>query len=151
VRRRSPGEIADGVPVAGDSGLSDPLARLSQNFGVYYSQIGLNNPQQEENRFSLRSELFRLKNDAAGTAAWKRELQAARVDDLGTFAPFVRYCRPFAPASAAKQPGLVIPFSTEITFGRNLFGWPLGPGDSSLDPSRTTGWWGGRPGTPSGS
>ncbi|MHB8762803.1 MAG: RCC1 domain-containing protein [Deferrisomatales bacterium] len=138
VKRRSPGELAGGVPVAGDSGLSDPLARLGQNFAVYYRQLGLNNPQQEENRFSLRSELFRLKGDVDGDDAWRDELQGAWVPDLGAYPPFVRYCRPFAPSSGGVQPGLVIPFSTEIAFGRNLFGWPLGAGDSALDPSHFT-------------
>ena len=53
----------------------------------------------------------------------------------GAFPPFKRFCRPFADPSAGAQPGLVIPFSTEVNFGRNFFGWPLGAGDSAYDPS----------------
>lgn len=49
---------------------------------------------------------------------------------------FRKYCRPFAPESAGAQPGLVIPFSTTVTFGLNYFGWPLGGGDNAYDPSR---------------
>ncbi len=138
IRRRSPGELADGAPVAGDSGLSDPLARLEQNFGVYRTQLGINNPQLEENRFSLRRELFRIRAAAEADPAWHSELRAARVADLWQYPPFRRYCRPFTAETAEAQPGLVIPFSTEITFGRNLFGWPLGAGDSALDPSHFT-------------
>ncbi len=138
VKRRSPGAMADGVPVAGSGGLSDPLARLEQNFGVYSSQLGINNPQWEDNVFSLRRELFRIREDSESDASWKIALQRARVADLSKFPPFVRYCRKFAPDSTSPQPGIVIPFSTEITFGRNFFGWALGAGDSAFDPTNFT-------------
>src|SRR5690606_6787077 len=49
---------------------------------------------------------------------------------------FRRYARPFAPASAGPQPGLVIEFGTNVTFGLNFFGWELGPQDSSYDSSQ---------------
>ena len=49
---------------------------------------------------------------------------------------FRRYARPFAPESAGPQPGLVIEFSTNVTFGMNFFGWELGPQDSSYDSSQ---------------
>ena len=135
VRRRSPGELADGLPVAGSGGLSDPLARLSENFKVYKSQLGLNNPQIETNRFSLRNELFRIRSGTGSEFVWKAELQQARIEDLSKFPPFKRHCRRFAQNDSVAQPGLVLPFSTEITFGRNFFGWPLGAGDSAFDPS----------------
>ncbi|MBW2622009.1 MAG: hypothetical protein JRD68_03820, partial [Deltaproteobacteria bacterium] len=138
VKRRSPGALADGVPVAGSGGLSDPLARLEQNFGVYSSQLGINNPQMEDNVFSLRRELFRIRGDSESDASWKIALQQARVADLSKFPPFARHCRKFAPESTAPQPGIVIPFSTEITFGRNFFGWALGAGDSAFDPTNFT-------------
>jgi alpha-tubulin suppressor-like RCC1 family protein len=135
VRRRSPGELTDGLPVAGSGGLSDPMARLSENFKVYESQLGMNNPQIETNRFSLKKELFRIRSGPASESIWKTELQQARITDLSTFPPFNRLCRRFAQDDSIPQPGLVLPFSTEITFGRNFFGWPLGGGDSSFDPS----------------
>jgi hypothetical protein len=138
VKRRSPGEMADGVPLTGNSGLSDPLARLNQNFGVYKSQLGINNPQQEANLFSLRGEMYRIRRDAASDGNWRSVLQEAKVADLASLPPFNRHCRPFAPQSAGPQPGLVIPFSTEVTFGKNLFGWPLGAGDSAFAPSNYT-------------
>jgi len=135
VRRRSPGKLADGLPVAGSGGLSDLLARLSQNFKVYESQLGMLNPQMETNRFSLRNELFRIKDGPASASIWKAELQQARITDLSTFPPFIQHCRQFTQNDSISQPGLVLPFSTEVTFGRNFFGWPLGAGDSAFDPS----------------
>ena len=60
---------------------------------------------------------------------------------------FRRYCRPFAPESSGAQPGLVITFGSQVVFGKNFFGKPLGPGDSSYDPShfatkvRSVGMW----------
>jgi hypothetical protein len=71
---------------------------------------------------------------ADGTT-WRQQLEKHRVADLWQLPEFRRYCRPFAPQSAGAQPGLVIPFSTEVVFGKNLFGWPLGPGDSAYDPT----------------
>jgi ketosteroid isomerase-like protein len=135
VKQRSPGVIMDGKPVVGKRGLADPLARLSQNFEVYEGQLGFNNPQTETNRFALRRELFRFKDEPASDPIWRAELDYYRVPDLWDFPPFKRFCRPFADESTGPQPGLVIPFSTEVNFGYNFFGWPLGGGDSSYDPS----------------
>ena len=135
VKQRSPGAIMDGMPVVGKRGLADPLARLGQNFGVYKGQLGFNNPQTETNRFALRRELFRFKDEPASDATWRAELGYYRVDDLWEFPPFRRFCRPFADESIGPQPGLVIPFSTEVNFGYNFFGWPLGGGDSAYDPA----------------
>jgi len=133
VKQRSPGVIMGGVPVAGRRGLADPLARLSQNFQVYKGQLGFNNPQIETNRFSLRNELFRIASSS--TSAWQNTLGSYTQDDLWDDPNFKRYCRPFAPESMGPQPGIVIPFSTQVVFGHNYFGWPLGGGDSAYDPS----------------
>ncbi len=140
VKQRSLGQIIDGRPIVGAKGLSDPLSRLGQNFGVLKGQIGFNNPQIETNRFSLRSELFRL-TDIADF----RTLLASPYDpvggtgyyavDLWQVPEFRKYCRPFTLESAGPQPGLVIPFSTEVNFGRNFFGQQLGAGDSFYDPT----------------
>ena len=133
VKQRSPGVIMGGVPVAGRRGLADPLARLSRNFQVYKGQLGFNNPQIETNRFSLRNELFRIASSS--TSAWQNTLGSYTQDDLWEYPNFKRYCRPFAPESMGPQPGIVIPFSTQVVFGHNYFGWPLGGGDSAYDPS----------------
>jgi len=136
IRQRTIGQIVDGDPVAGSSGLSDALGRLNQNFAVLKSRFGLNNPQLETSRFSLRKELFRLRDDSDGQ--WRATLKQAVVANLWDVPEFRRYCRPFAPESAGPQPGIVIRFPTTITFGLNFFGFPLGGGDSAYDPSLFT-------------
>lgn len=133
VKQRALGEVINGVPVAGRHGLADPLARLSQNFGVLKGQLGFNNPQTETGRFSLRNEMMRLRDTSDD--AWRAELKKSIVANLWDVPEFRRYCRPFAPESAGPQPGLVLRFPTTITFGLNYFGWPLGGGDSAYDPT----------------
>ncbi|HVR37409.1 MAG TPA: hypothetical protein VMS21_16360, partial [Methylomirabilota bacterium] len=133
VKQRALGEVVNGVPVAGRHGLADPLARLSQNFGVLKGQLGFNNPQTETGRFSVRNEMLRLRDTS--DAEWRAELRRNIVPNLWDIPEFRRYCRPFAPESAGPQPGLVMRFPTTVTFGLNYFGWPLGGGDSSYDPT----------------
>lgn len=133
VKQRSLGEILDGEPMPGTQGLADPLARMGHNFSVYKTQLGFNNPQTETNRFSLRSELFRLGSES--DESWREKLASLMVDDLWQDEDFRRYLRPFAPRSAGVQPALVIPFSSMVQYGRNFFGWPLSGGDSAYDPS----------------
>jgi hypothetical protein len=134
IRQRALGQMRDGFPIAGPPGLADPLARLTENFGVLKTQLGFNNPQTETGRFSLRNELYRLKDSSA--ADWRAELKKSRVDNLWSVPEFRRFCRPFAPESTGPQPGLVIRFATAINFGENFFGKPLSGGDSAYDPSR---------------
>ena len=134
IRQRSLGQVEGGVPVAGRHGLADPLARLNLNFNVLKGQLGFNNPQTETGRFSLRNELFRMRDTS--DASWRAELRKHIVPNLWDVPEFRRYCRPFAPESAGPQPGMVIRFPTTVTFGLNYFGWPLGGGDSSYDSSQ---------------
>jgi hypothetical protein len=133
VSQRSIGQVVDGEPVAGTPGLADVLARLNQNFAVYKGQLGFNNPQTETNRFSLRSELFRLRDES--DEAWRQLLEDSRVDDLWQVPEFRRFARGFAPESLGPQPALVLRFPTTVTFGLNYFGYPLGAGDSAYDPT----------------
>ena len=135
VRDRSLGVMEDGIPVVGQPGLSDSLGRLKQNFNVLKGQLGLTVPALEGNKFSLRTQMLRISPDESGDEAWRNELKKARVADLWQVPEFRRYCRPFAPESAGAQPGLVIRFGTTVSFGLNFFGWPLGGGDSSYDPT----------------
>lgn len=134
-RQRTLGVVSNGVPQAGFPGLADTMARLSQNFSVYKSQLGFNNPQTETTPFSLRTELFRIKADAVSNADWRSVLKDHKVDDLWKIPEFKRYCRPFAPESAGPQPGIVIKFPTTVTYGKNFFGWPLSGGDSAYSTS----------------
>lgn len=136
VRQRSLGQLLDGSPVPGSPGLADPLGRMDANFQVLKGQMGFNNPQIETNRFSLRHSLFRLDADDAADASWRSELLQYRVDNLWDVPEFRRLARPFTEESLGPQPGLVIPFSTTVTFGLNFFGWPLAGGDSAYDPSQ---------------
>lgn len=135
-RQRSPGVITNGVPMVGKAGLADPLARLNQNFGVYKTQLGFNNPQSETNPFSLRTGLFRIRPEATSDANWQNVLRRYMVADLNSHSSFKQFCRPFTDNTTIVQPGLVIPFTTEIRFGKNFFGFPLGNGDSTFDPSK---------------
>ena len=136
VKERGLGQVINGVPVAGSPGLANTMAQMKLNFDVLKGQMGFNNPQVETNRFSLRRELFRIPAGPDGDADWRAKLEAARVDDLWRLPEFRRYARPFAPESAGPQPGLVLEFSSNVTFGMNFFGWELGPQDSSYDSSQ---------------
>ena len=133
VRQRSLGQVIDGEPIAGTPGLADVLARLTQNFDVYRGQLGFNNPQVEDNRFSLRKELFR---QAGSDLNWRKTLEDARVDNLWDIPEFKRYARPFTVEDEdEEQPAIVIRFPTTVTFGLNFFGHNLGGGDSAYDPT----------------
>lgn len=136
VRERLIGTIVSGSPLTG-SGLADPMARMSQNFEVLGPQMGFNNPQKETNRFQLRSELFRINPGSAGNALWREELWRCVVPNLLEVPEFQRYARIFQPHEAV-EPGIVIPFTTNINFGMNFFGWPLGGGDNAYDSTNFT-------------
>ena len=134
-RQRTLGAVSNGIPQAGFPGLADVMSRLSQNFAVYKTQLGFNNPQTETTPFSLRKELFRIKGDTTSDDEWKNKLKTKVVPDLREIPEFKRYCRPFAPESAGAQPGIVITFPTTVTYGKNFFGWPLSSGDSAYSTS----------------
>ncbi|MBP9155988.1 MAG: hypothetical protein KBF48_13700, partial [Xanthomonadales bacterium] len=136
VRQRNLGQVLDGEPIPGTPGIADTMAQLKLNFDVLKGQMGFNNPQVETNRFSLRRELFRIPLGPEGDDAWRAKLDSMKVADLWTVPEFRRLARPFAPESAGPQPGLVIEFDTNVSFGLNFFGWDLGPQDSSYDSSK---------------
>ncbi len=121
----------------GDGGLSDILARMDANWLVLKPRLGINNPQPYATWFSLRRELFRISAGESGDDAWKKELKKYWVDDLSKVKEFTYNCQPFHrdSASVMPEPGLVIPFSSDITFGRNFFGNKLTGGDASFDSS----------------
>lgn len=156
VRHRSLGQVIDNEPIVGSRGLADPMGRMRANFDVIDSQLGFNKPESETNRFSLRRELFRILAAESLCAAdddaclqdpdtvaqlevsgskWREALERHRVADLWSVADFRRFARPFAPETAGPQPGIVIPFDTNVISGLNFFGWPLAGGDSAYDPS----------------
>ena len=138
VRQRSLGLLTDdGQPAMGAGGLADNLAWLKSNYDVLKNRMGLNNPQIETVSFSLRKENFRTLAGLVSDSTWRTTLNSAAVRkaDLWQVPEFRRYCRPFASATNGPQPGLVIGFGTQIRPNKNFFGWPLGGGDNTYDPS----------------
>lgn len=133
IQARTLGVIDSGGPRLGSGGLADVLATMNANFAVLKTQMGFNNPQGESSQFSLRAGLYRIQS--GNDASWRQQLESSRVADLWKVPEFRRYCRPFAPETAGAQPGLVISFGSQIMFGKNFFGLPLGPGDSAYDPT----------------
>ncbi|MDF7798354.1 LamG domain-containing protein [Pontiellaceae bacterium B1224] len=146
VKARTIGRMSRGIgnrpdkPLAGgpvgDPGLADILARMKANWDVLDGRLSFNNPQTETGRFSLRSELFRIKPAAAGNERsdenWRETLEKYRVDNLLALPDFQRYCLPFTPAEL-EEPAIVIPFSTDISFRNNFFGHDLAGGDNAYD------------------
>jgi len=128
-----------GEPRVGKGGLAGVLARLDLNYQTLAGQLGLNNPQYETGRLSMRHEHFRIATGNAATPAsqerWRDVLWNSRVDDLWQVPVFRQLCRPFDSPEAGPQPGLVIPFSTEITPGKNVFGRELGGEDHAYSNS----------------
>ena len=144
VGARSLGYVLRGTPYQGYGGLAEELATMKANFDVLKGQLGLNNPQTETGRFSLRGELFRIAPTpevATGTptpsdVAWRDNLEDAKVANLWDLPEFRRYCRPFAAYDPdTPEPGLVIEFSSEITSRKNFFGRALAGGDNAYDPT----------------
>ena len=134
VATRSLGE--DGVTIESattDGGLYDIVHRMKENWNVLKGRLGINNADKPEKWFSLRYELFRIRPDAAGDAAWRRELKKYWVDDIRFNSDFARHCQPLASeAVVVKEPGLIIPFATSINNAENFFGKTLQGGDSQF-------------------
>ncbi len=162
VRARTLGAFAEGEPpeaLPNKGGLGAALATLRANYNVRKSQLGINNPQIETGKTSLRTECFRIlpagsTQPVAGDSnsqfpepgqdsdtLWQRLLANARVEDLWQVPEFRYYCRPFgAETDEAGQhvaePGLVLRFATRVIAGQNLFGKPLSGADHAYDPSQ---------------
>jgi hypothetical protein len=160
MRARTIGNF-DETPRQGAGGLSEALAWMKANYESQRGQLGLNTPQRETGKMSLRTELFRILpkgslQPTAGVPAgefpapgmdsdsvWKAELNKAKVVDLWDLPEFRYYCRPFAAPTDpggkhVPQPGLVFRFGSEITAGKNFFGKPLSGGDHAFDPTNYT-------------
>ncbi|MEI6655174.1 MAG: hypothetical protein WCP45_10430 [Verrucomicrobiota bacterium] len=135
VKERQLGLWDGGLPQVGQGGLAEILCQLNANFQTLKGQLGINNPQSETEKISLRQELFRIGPSVAdgGTAAsdarWVDAIKARIEPDLNQMPEFIRYCRPFADPASGPQPGIVIRFPTVIEPGRNFFGQPLAAGD----------------------
>ena len=60
MRARTLGLFADGEPRLGNGGLAETLAKLKANYEVLKGQLGINNPQIENGKISLRTEFYRI-------------------------------------------------------------------------------------------
>lgn len=156
VRARTLG-LFDGDAQFGGGGLGESLAWLRAQYRQMKGQLGINNPQYETGKMSLRTENYRIlppgstqpgddpqfpEGGADSDELWRNLLQSAVVEDLWKVPEFRYYCNPFAAApevsaggTAPPEPGIVLRFGTEIQAGRNFFGRPLSGGDSAYDPS----------------
>ncbi len=136
VKTRAIGLVQNGVPQTasseGDAGLADPMARMSSQWSFLKNQIGIINPQDELHRFSLRSELFRVVQGSAGDKNWKETLATGVVTNIFDLPLAHRYA---IPPSTNVEPGIVLRFRTDVTFGQNFFGLALAGGDSGYDPT----------------
>ena len=117
-----------------DGGLWDVVTRMKANWDVLKGRLGVNNPDKPAKWFSLRYELFRIKPDASGDEAWRRELRKYWKDDIYAIPEIARHCQPLQSENptATKEPGLVIEFSTSINNAENFFGKTLQGGESQF-------------------
>jgi hypothetical protein len=145
IRSRALGLIQNGLPQpggsTGDPGLADPLARMSSNWDLNLkTQLGFNNPDALTVTVSLRNQLFRIADGSAGLPAWRQTLASQVVPNYREIPEVRRYCD--LPLPNIVEPGIVIqngpgeqPFGTTVSYLLNVFGWPLGPGDFSFNPT----------------
>ena len=117
-----------------DGGLWDVVTRMKANWDVLKGRLGVNNPDKPEKWFSLRYECFRIKPDASGDEAWRRELRSHWKDDVYAIPEIARHCQPLQSENptATKEPGLVIEFNTSINNAENFFGKTLQGGESQF-------------------
>lgn len=143
---RQLGDVLDGQPVPGSanaSTLASVLDRMRANWATLEGRFGINNPTREEHVISLRQELFRIGNSTnvatqdANQAAWQNQLYGSIVSDIRQLPEFKNFCQVYSPM-AVDEPAIVIPFSTEISAGRNVFGLPLAGRDTVFDPAHFT-------------
>jgi len=132
VKIRTLGIWAGDQPSVGQGGLSEALAQLKGNFDTLKGQLGVNNPQIETGKLSLRQGHFRIRSGS--DQRWQSEL-ADSIVNLWDVPEFRSYCRPFATRSAGAQPGIVIEFDTKIQSGLNVFGEVLGGNDHAYSSS----------------
>ena len=170
VASRSLGDLSGGTPRAttstlGDAGLAGNMAQLNADFLVAEGRLGINNPDNYNTVFSLRSELFRIlphqklldvksgsltteeiaANTLANAAinisnqmsdeAWQQTLELCIKPNLLSDPQVAANCRNLKKADGSAVPGFIIEFSTSIEHGRNFFGLSLAAGDHTYSAS----------------
>jgi hypothetical protein len=140
VASRALGDLTGGQPQAtvstlGDAGLAGTMARLQSDWSVAKPRLGINNPDQNGTLFSLRRELFRVLPDASGDTAWQQTLEQHIMANVMADPDVAAHARNLKKPDGSAVPGIVIPFSTTIRHGYNLFGLPYAAGDHNYSPS----------------
>jgi len=140
VASRALGDLSGGVPQAtvsalGDAGLAGTMARVEADWSVAKPRLGINNPNGNGTLFSLRRELFRILPTTASDAAWQQTLEQHVMSNVLADPDVAASCRNLAKPDGSPVLGIVIPFSTTIEHGKNLFGLPSAPGDHNFSPS----------------
>lgn len=100
--------------------------------------MGINSPDIYNTIFSLRGELFRILHDPTQTAddeAWQQTLEPHIKANIIAHADVALWCRNVNKPDNPPVPGIIIPFTTTIHHGLNLFGLPLAAGDHTCTPS----------------
>ena len=143
VASRALGDLTGGVPQVtassrGDAGLAGSMARIQTDWSVAKSRLGINNPDQNGTLFSLRRELFRLRDDPTITSddtAWRQQLEQSIVPNLLADPDVAALCRNLQKPDGSAVPGIIIPFRTAVQHGQNFFGLPLADGDHAFSAS----------------
>jgi hypothetical protein len=143
IASRALGDLTGDIPQAtvstlGDAGLAGTMARLQADWSVVKGRLGINNAGQNSTLFSMRHELFRITKNAATTQdddAWSQVLEQHIRPNILTDADVAAHCLSVKKTNNTAVPGFVIPFSTTIEDGTNLFGLPLAAGDHTFNRS----------------
>ena len=120
-----------------DGGLWDIVNRMDANWEVIRGRLGVNNPDNQTKRFSLRYSKFRIDPGEKGDVAWQKELSKPGYwrEDVFADAAVSLHCQPQqgpSGQSARKEPGFVILFRTCVNAGENFFGQPLLGGETTF-------------------
>ena len=139
VSSRALGVVSGGKPQfagsnAGDPGLSSTMAEMLADWSVLKGRLGFNNPDGYGTTVSLRGEKFRIRPGTGGETDWRDVLNNHYIPNILEDPDIRRHAMQVENEGLA-VPGIVIPFSTTIATGRNLFGNPLMGGDSNFSPT----------------
>jgi len=105
---------------------------MKADWDVVKGRLGFNNPDAYGTTVSMRAENYKIGLDTNNLSNWQDVLNRNRIPDIMADPDVVRYCMQINKGAGVSVPGIVLPFSTTITDGLNLFGQPAGAGDHNL-------------------